>query len=52
MHQFFLQEIKRMRSIYEQLWNEPETDVEFYHLSRTPEVEAIKKRGVKENFHC
>ena len=45
MHQFFLQEIKRMRSVYEQLWNEPETDVEFYHLSRTPEVEEIKKRG-------
>lgn len=45
MHQFFLQEIKRMRSIYEQLWNEPETDVEFYHLGRTPEVEEIKKRG-------
>ena len=45
MHQFFLQEIKRMRSIYEQLWNESETDVEFYHLSRTPEVEEIKKRG-------
>ena len=45
MHQFFLQEIKRMRSIYEQLWNDSKTDVEFYHLSRTPEVQAIVKKG-------
>lgn len=45
MHQFFLQEIKRMRSIYEHIWNDAKGDVEFYHLSRTPEVEKIKAKG-------
>ena len=45
MHQFFLQEIKRMRSIYEHIWNDAKGDVEFYHLSRTPEVEKVKAKG-------
>ena len=45
MHQFFLQEIKRMRSIYQQLWNDENSDVEFYHLKRDAEAEALKAKG-------
>lgn len=31
-YSFFLQEIKRMKSVYQQLLNDPSGDIEFYHM--------------------
>lgn len=31
-YSFFLQEVKRMKSVYQQLMNDPSGDIEFYHM--------------------